>query len=105
MKKRKHFYWAAKQLAVDARDGDWAQRRVGNLRRMLAKAKKDDAILFAGATFMLDALSRLLTSVGDEAGSLYAQSLARLLGAKIGKGHDGPTGPTGTNGRVRGNKS
>jgi hypothetical protein len=93
-------FWAAKQLAVEARGGGsdgWAAKRVVNLHRMLAKAKKDDAALFEGAMRMLDALSRLLTGVGDEAGSLYAASLARLLERKRGwLPQTGPQGPTDT---------
>lgn len=58
---------------------DWVTRRVGNLDRMLKEAEKDDAALFLYSTTLLDALAQLLTGVGDEAGSLYAASLARQL--------------------------
>lgn len=61
---------------------DWVTRRVGNLDRMLAEAKKDDAVLYGSSMGLLDALAQLLTGVGDEAGSLYASSLARLLEQK-----------------------
>jgi hypothetical protein len=60
----------------------WAVKRAGNLDRMIAEAKKDDAVLFKQSTILLDALSQLLTGLGDEAGALYAASLARLLDAK-----------------------
>lgn len=58
---------------------DWVTRRVGNLDRMLKEADKDDAALCAYSMVLLDTLAQLLTGVGDEAGSLYAASLARLL--------------------------
>jgi hypothetical protein len=61
---------------------DWVTRRVGNLDRMLAEAKKDDATLYSSSMALLDTLAQLLTGVGDEAGSLYASSLARLLEQK-----------------------
>jgi hypothetical protein len=61
---------------------DWVTRRIGNLDRMLAEAKKDDAVLYSSAMALLDTLGQLLTGVGDEAGSLYAVSLARLLEQK-----------------------
>jgi len=61
---------------------DWTATRVGNLDRMLAEASRDDAALYAYSTRLLDALAQLLSGVGDEAGSLYASSLARRLEQK-----------------------
>jgi hypothetical protein len=59
---------------------DWVTRRVGNLDRMLGEADKDAAALFTQAAVLLGAIAQLLTSLGDEAGSLYASSLAQMLG-------------------------
>jgi hypothetical protein len=61
---------------------DWSVKRSGNLDRMLAEARRDDGALYGRSTEMLDALSGLLTTVGDEAGALYVASLARLLEQK-----------------------
>jgi len=60
----------------------WAAKRTGNLDRMLAEAGSNDAALFSHSMILLDALSHLLTSLGDEPGALYAASLARLLEEK-----------------------
>ena len=61
---------------------DWVVKRSGNLDRMIAEARADDPALFSRSMELLDALARLLSSVGDEAGALYAASLARLLEEK-----------------------
>jgi len=61
---------------------DWASKRAGNLDRLLAQARRDDADLYKQSMVQLDVLSQLLTSVGDEAGALYVASLARLLESK-----------------------
>lgn len=61
---------------------DWAAKRAGNLDRMLATARKDDAELYKQSMVQLDTLSQLLTRVGDDAGALYVASLARLLESK-----------------------
>lgn len=61
---------------------DWAAKRAGNLDRMLATARKDDAEIYKQSMVQLDTLSQLLTRVGDEAGALYVASLARLLESK-----------------------
>ena len=63
---------------IDAAVG-WASKRSGNLSRMLKEAQKNDAALFGYSMTLLDALAGLLVGVGDEAGSLYASSLARIL--------------------------
>jgi hypothetical protein len=61
---------------------DWAVKRAGNLDRMLSSARKSDADLYKQSMVQLDVLSKLLTSVGDEAGALYVASLARMLESK-----------------------
>lgn len=58
---------------------DWSVKRAGNLNRMLEEAKKDDLALYTYVTELVDSLSAMLSKLGDEAGSVYAASLARLL--------------------------
>jgi len=57
----------------------WMRQRTNNIDRMLADARQSDAALYAHSATMLDALAHLLMNLGDEAGGLYASSLARLL--------------------------
>lgn len=64
---------------------NWALKRAGNLDRMLTRARRDDADLYKQSMVQLDVISRLLTSVGDEAGAIYVASLARLLENKARK--------------------
>jgi hypothetical protein len=58
---------------------DWAAKRAGNLDRLLAEARRNDADLYKQSMVQLDVLAQLLAGVGDEAGALYISSLARLL--------------------------
>jgi hypothetical protein len=58
---------------------DWAIKRGQNLNRMIEEAGRDDRKLFQCAADLLDTMAKLLHGVGDEAGSLYASSLARRL--------------------------
>lgn len=67
-----------KQPSNDAAVG-WASKRSGNLSRMIKEAQKNDVALFGYSMTLLDALAGLLVGVGDEAGSFYAASLARIL--------------------------
>ena len=72
----------SKRLSTPKNLAKWASKRAGNLDRMLEEAKTDDSRLFSYSSTMLDALATALTTVGDDAGSLYVASLARLLDGK-----------------------
>jgi hypothetical protein len=58
---------------------DWAAKRGQNLERMIEEARRDDCKLFQYAANLLDDMAKFLHGVGDEAGSIFASSLARRL--------------------------
>lgn len=61
---------------------DWAAKRGRNLERMIEEAGRDDRKLLQCAADLLDTMAKFLRGVGDEAGSIYASSLARRLETK-----------------------
>jgi hypothetical protein len=61
---------------------DWAAKRGQNLERLIEEAGRDDRKHFQYASDLLDTMAKFLHGVGDEAGSLYASSLARRLESK-----------------------